>query len=48
MLYFFSAGKAVISHGLTKEGRVPDRDIKLAITRKAIFELSPNAHIHRE
>jgi hypothetical protein len=48
MLYFFSGGKAVISHGLTKEGRVPDRDIELAINRKARFELNPNMHIHRE
>lgn len=48
MLYFFSGGKAVIFHGLTKEGRVPDRDIELAINRKARFELNPNMHIHRE
>jgi hypothetical protein len=27
---------------------VPDRDIELAIKRKARFVLNPNMHIHRE
>jgi phage-related protein len=39
MLYFF-AGKAivVVSHGLTKEREVPQRDIDLAVERKKRVE----------
>ena len=33
MLYFFDARVAVISHGITKEGRVPPREIDLAVER---------------
>ncbi len=39
MLYFF-AGRdvVVVSHGLTKEGEVPDREIALALARKRLVE----------
>jgi hypothetical protein len=45
MLYFFH-GKdvAVVSQGLTKERRVPPRDIDEAIERKAKFEADPGRH----
>jgi hypothetical protein len=48
MLYFFCEGRAVISHGLTKEGKVPDTEIDRAIERKARFERNPDKHTHRE
>jgi phage-related protein len=48
MLYFFTQGIAVISHGLTKEDAVPDRDICLAISNKAKFERDPEAHTYKE
>jgi hypothetical protein len=34
----------VVSHGLTKEDVVPDREIELAIQRKARFEKAPQKH----
>jgi ribosome-binding protein aMBF1 (putative translation factor) len=43
----FSEGIVVISHGLTKERAVPDRDIRLAILRKAQFERDPETHTTR-
>ncbi len=46
MLYFFCGGMAVVvSHGLTKEGRVPATEIGRAIERKRSFEANPEAHI---
>ena len=38
MLYFFTGGQAVISHGLTKEDVVPDIQIERALRRKVQFE----------
>ena len=45
ILYFFH-GKdvAVVSHGLTKERRVPPREIDLAVERKKKFEADPKQH----
>ncbi len=48
MLYFFGEGTAVVSHGLTKEDVVPDRDIALAVRRKAKFENDPEEHTYKE
>ncbi len=48
MLYFFTQGIAVISHGLVKEGAVPERDICLALSNKAMFEHHPEAHTYKE
>jgi phage-related protein len=48
MLYFFHAGKAVISHGITKEGAVPDSEIDLAVQRKAMFARNPSKHTYLE
>jgi hypothetical protein len=45
MLYFFHRQVAtVVAHGVIKEGTVPDRDINLAIRRKALFEAAPHKH----
>src|SRR5437867_8088920 len=42
ILYFFHGRTAaVISHGITKEGRVPVKEIERAIERKKKFEADP-------
>lgn len=47
ILYFFSGKNvAVLSHGLTKEGAVPDVEIKRAIERKKRFDSDPGAHTY--
>lgn len=48
MLYFFSGGQAVVSHGLTKEDAVPDTEIDRALRRKAEFESNPVTHTYKE
>ena len=48
MLYFFHAGQAVLSHGLTKEDIVPDREIDLAVQRRTAVEREPERHTYRE
>jgi phage-related protein len=48
MLYFFHETRAVLSHGLTKEGKVPDKEIDRAIENKVKFELDPDQHTYRE
>jgi phage-related protein len=48
MLYFFSGGRAVISHGLTKEGAVPDVEIDRVVRRKVQFESDPQKHTYQE
>jgi hypothetical protein len=44
MLYFFHDKVAVLSHGLTKEGVVPDREIELAILHSNQFRQEPDKH----
>lgn len=45
ILYFFHGTvAAVLAHGLTKEGEVPDADIERAIRRKARFQADPKTH----
>ncbi len=45
MLYFFYGGTAVVlTHGLTKEEDVPDREIDRAIDLKRKFEADPESH----
>ena len=47
MLYFFSGGQAVISHGLIKQGtEVPPKEINIAIKRKTRFEKDPQKHVY--
>ena len=48
MLYFFFRGRAVVTHGLTKEGKVPDVEIDRAIERKGRFEKNPARYMYRE
>jgi phage-related protein len=48
ILYFFHDKQAVISHGLTKEGRVPDRDIGIAIERSMRFKKEPGKHTYEQ
>ena len=43
-LYFFHEGRAVISHRLTKESRVPPGEIDRTIVRKALFSEDPDGH----
>jgi phage-related protein len=47
MLYFFHGTiAAVLSHGITKEQRVPAREIDLAIRRKRTFAQDPSRHTY--
>ncbi|MEI8372205.1 MAG: type II toxin-antitoxin system RelE/ParE family toxin [Planctomycetota bacterium] len=48
MLYFFHDQSAVVSHGLTKEDVVPDRDIDLAMSRNMQFRQAPEMHTYQE
>lgn len=48
ILYFFRGRNVVVvSHGLSKESRVPDVEINRAIERKQSFEANPEAHSYR-
>lgn len=45
MLYFFHGRvAAVVSHGFSKEGKVPSKQIAAAIKRREKFEQDPEAH----
>jgi phage-related protein len=49
VLYFFHGRDvAVLAHGLTKEGKIPNADIERAIERKKRYELKPDAHRYSE
>lgn len=49
VLYFFlGQGTAILTHGLTKEGRVPPGEIDRAIGRKKACELNPQDHVYEE
>jgi phage-related protein len=48
MLYFFHQQMAVISHGLTKEKQVPDREIEVAIRHRRLFEKDPAKYTYEE
>jgi hypothetical protein len=48
ILYFFHAQMAVVSHGITKEGTVPDREVELAISHSAQFRQASERHTHKE
>ena len=48
ILYFFCGGRAVLSHGITKEDIVPAREIETALRGKALFEGDPATHTYRE
>ena len=40
--------KTTVVFFLTKEGTVPDKEIKLAIVRKAQFARDPQKHTYKE
>ncbi len=47
VLYFFHGTRAaIVSHGVTKEAEVADREIDLAIARKVAFTTSPDKHTY--
>ena len=49
ILYFFHGREAVVlAQGLTKEDKVPSRDIDLAVARKAAYLRDPEAHSYYE
>ena len=48
ILYFFHGNMAIISHGLKKEGEVPDKDIELALKRMESFKLNPQLYTYEE
>lgn len=49
LLYFFHGREAVVlAQGLTKENKVPGRDIDMAVARKAAYLKDPEAHSHYE
>ena len=48
MLYFFHDQQPILSHGLTKEDKVPDKEINLAIQRKQLFENDPDRHTYKD
>jgi hypothetical protein len=48
ILYFFSGRDVVVlSHGITKEGVVPEVEINRAVERKKRFEADPKAHTYK-
>ena len=49
ILYFFHGRvAAVVSHGITKEDKLPAKEIEKAIARKRRFEANPERHTHVE
>jgi hypothetical protein len=48
ILYFFHQGRAILSHGCTKEGAVPPVEIDRAVTNRALFIKNPGRHTHEE
>ena len=48
ILYFFREGNAILSHGIKKEGKVPDREIELAIQNSVKVEMDPSKSLIRE
>ena len=49
LLSFFHRRRAtVISHGITKEGKVPAKEIDLAVARMKKFKANPKRHTYVE
>lgn len=49
ILYGFVGKDAVlVSHGITKEARVPDSQIELAVSRLALYHTAPNRYVTGE
>ncbi len=49
ILYFFHGKDVVVlTHGITKEAEVPDKEINVALSRKQAFEKNPERHTYTE
>jgi len=49
ILYFFHGQNiAILAHSLTKEAKVPTKDIERAIERKKVFEKDAQRHSYQE
>lgn len=49
ILYFFAGSRAAVAAvGLTKEAKVPDKEIDLAVKRKQLFESDPERYSYYE
>ena len=48
LLYFFSGGQAILSHGIIKDDKVPKQQINLAIDRLRMYERNPQKHTYVE
>jgi phage-related protein len=48
LLYFFSGQRAILSHGITKDDKVPEHQIDLAIDRLSKFERNPQKQTYVE
>jgi phage-related protein len=49
LLYFFHGQNCVvISHGITKEGEVPDREIDTAVANKDLYKADPDKYSYFE
>jgi phage-related protein len=49
LLYFFHGQDCVvISHGITKEGAVPDKEIDVAIANKELYKSKPEKYSYAE
>lgn len=48
VLYFFRGRTAVLSHGITKEGAVPPKEIDRAIAHRQQFAADPAKHTYTE
>jgi phage-related protein len=48
ILYFFHEGRAVLSHGCTKESIVPPSEIGRAVKNKERFARNPSRHTFKE
>ena len=44
----YAKGVAILAHGLTKEDRLPSRDIHRALQRKKVFQANPGLHTYDE
>lgn len=48
LLYFFFNHEAVISHGVIKKDKIPDKDIELVIERMKIFAKNPRKYTYSQ
>jgi hypothetical protein len=46
--FFHGRRTAVLAPALTKEGAVPEAEIRRALTRKVLLEGAPDRHVHQD